>query len=94
MCFVLRRSTPEQGYCSHSAPKGLCNATFWLNYFSSARSPIFYGLFYPWFQKAMKVIMNCKMRRRRRRRTCKTMKIDCSTMTSFSKLQSIGFYQS
>lgn len=46
----------------------------WFAYSNSAINPLICSFFYPWFQKAMKVIVSCKM-----------MKHDCSTMNLFSE---------
>lgn len=67
--------------------------SIWFIHSNSVRIPLHVCLVFssPWFQKAMKVIMNYKMKRRR---CCKMMKINCSTMTSFSKWKPIRLYQS
>ncbi|XP_073191296.1 trace amine-associated receptor 7a-like [Lepidochelys kempii] len=44
----------------------------WFTYSSSAINPLIYSVFYPWFRKAMKVILSCKM-----------LRLDCSTMNLF-----------
>ncbi|XP_074844858.1 trace amine-associated receptor 7a-like [Carettochelys insculpta] len=44
----------------------------WLTYSNSAMNPLIYSLFYPWFRKAMKVIVSCKI-----------LRLDCSTMNLF-----------
>ncbi|XP_077667873.1 trace amine-associated receptor 7a-like [Eretmochelys imbricata] len=45
----------------------------WFTYSNSAVNPLIYSVFYPWFRKAMKVIVSCKM-----------LRLDCSTMNLFS----------
>ncbi|XP_034622885.1 trace amine-associated receptor 7a-like [Trachemys scripta elegans] len=44
----------------------------WFTYSNSAINPLIYSVFYPWFRKAMKVIV-----------TCKVLRLDCSTMNLF-----------
>ncbi|XP_065257314.1 trace amine-associated receptor 7a-like [Emys orbicularis] len=44
----------------------------WFTYSNSAINPLIYSVFYPWFRKAMKVIVSCKM-----------LQLDCSTMNLF-----------
>uniref|UniRef100_A0A8C0G842 G-protein coupled receptors family 1 profile domain-containing protein n=1 Tax=Chelonoidis abingdonii TaxID=106734 RepID=A0A8C0G842_CHEAB len=46
----------------------------WFAYSSSAINPLIYSLFYPWFRKAMKMIVSCKI-----------LRLDCSTMSLFSE---------
>ncbi|XP_039386709.1 trace amine-associated receptor 9-like [Mauremys reevesii] len=46
----------------------------WFTYSNSAINPLIYSLFYPWFRKAMKVIVSCKI-----------LCLDCSTMSLFSE---------
>ncbi|XP_075779280.1 trace amine-associated receptor 7a-like [Pelodiscus sinensis] len=44
----------------------------WFTYSNSAINPLIYSLFYPWFRKAIKVIVSCKI-----------LWLDCSTMNLF-----------
>ncbi|XP_006034303.1 trace amine-associated receptor 9-like [Alligator sinensis] len=46
----------------------------WLTYANSAMNPLIYSLFYPWFRKAVKVIVSCRILRQ-----------DCSTMNLLQK---------
>ncbi|XP_035276509.1 trace amine-associated receptor 13c-like [Anguilla anguilla] len=39
----------------------LSDAFVWLGYFNSGLNPIIYGLFYPWFQKTLKLIITFKI---------------------------------
>uniref|UniRef100_A0A8C3RYL3 G-protein coupled receptors family 1 profile domain-containing protein n=1 Tax=Chelydra serpentina TaxID=8475 RepID=A0A8C3RYL3_CHESE len=53
-------------------PPLLFDIMVWFTYSNSAINPLIYSLFYPWFRKAMKVILSCKM-----------LRLDCSTMNLF-----------
>ncbi|XP_007426000.2 trace amine-associated receptor 4-like [Python bivittatus] len=52
--FVLTITDP---YIDFTTPEDLYNAFLWLGYFNSTCNPIIYGLFYPWFRKAFRMIM-------------------------------------
>nr|XP_033795574.1 trace amine-associated receptor 4-like [Geotrypetes seraphini] len=49
--FILTITDP---FINFSTPEDLYNAFLWLGYFNSTFNPIIYGLFYPWFRKALK----------------------------------------
>ncbi|XP_026505381.1 trace amine-associated receptor 7a-like [Terrapene carolina triunguis] len=53
-------------------PPLLFDIMVWFTYSNSAINPLIYSLFYPWFRKAMKVIVSFKM-----------LRLDCSTMNLF-----------
>ncbi|XP_032626172.1 trace amine-associated receptor 7d-like, partial [Chelonoidis abingdonii] len=55
-------------------PPLLFDIVVWFTYSNSAINPLIYSLFYPWFRKAMKVIVSCKM-----------LRLDCSTMNLFTE---------
>ncbi|XP_032643380.1 trace amine-associated receptor 7a-like [Chelonoidis abingdonii] len=55
-------------------PPLLFDIVVWFTYSNSAINPLIYSLFYPWFRKAMKVIVSCKM-----------LQLDCSTMNLFTE---------
>ncbi|XP_001380551.1 trace amine-associated receptor 4-like [Monodelphis domestica] len=52
--FVLTITDP---YINFTTPEDLYNAFLWLGYFNSTFNPIIYGMFYPWFRKAFKMIV-------------------------------------
>ncbi|XP_053879867.1 trace amine-associated receptor 7a-like [Malaclemys terrapin pileata] len=54
-------------------PPLLFDIMVWFTYSNSAINPLIYSLFYPWFRKAMKVIVSFKM-----------LRLDCSTMNLFT----------
>ncbi|XP_050805782.1 trace amine-associated receptor 7a-like [Gopherus flavomarginatus] len=55
-------------------PPLLFDIMVWFTYSNSAINPLIYSVFYPWFRKAMKVIVSCKM-----------LRLDCSTMNLFTE---------
>ncbi|XP_051849430.1 trace amine-associated receptor 4-like [Antechinus flavipes] len=52
--FVLTITDP---FINFTTPEDLYNAFLWLGYFNSTFNPIIYGMFYPWFRKAFKMIV-------------------------------------
>ncbi|XP_064197268.1 trace amine-associated receptor 13c-like [Anguilla rostrata] len=57
-CFVNSLIDP---YTTFSANHVVSDAFVWLGYFNSTLNPIIYGLFYPWFQKTLKLIITFKI---------------------------------
>ncbi|XP_032752260.1 trace amine-associated receptor 4 [Rattus rattus] len=52
--FVLTITDPFIGF---TTPEDLYNVFLWLGYFNSTFNPIIYGMFYPWFRKALRMIV-------------------------------------
>uniref|UniRef100_A0A3B3SI39 Trace amine-associated receptor 13c-like n=1 Tax=Paramormyrops kingsleyae TaxID=1676925 RepID=A0A3B3SI39_9TELE len=48
-------------YIDFVTPPVLYEVFFWLGYFNSTLNPIIYGLFYPWFQSSLKLIISLKI---------------------------------
>ncbi|XP_023679852.2 trace amine-associated receptor 13c-like [Paramormyrops kingsleyae] len=48
-------------YIDFATPPVLYEVFVWLGYFNSTLNPIIYGLFYPWFQKSLKLIISLKI---------------------------------
>ncbi|XP_036759547.2 trace amine-associated receptor 4-like [Manis pentadactyla] len=52
--FVLTITDP---FINFTAPEDLYNVFLWLGYFNSTFNPIIYSMFYPWFRKALRMII-------------------------------------
>ncbi|XP_004630377.1 trace amine-associated receptor 4-like [Octodon degus] len=52
--FVLTIVDP---FIDFTTPEDLYNVFLWLGYFNSTFNPIIYGLFYPWFRKALRMLV-------------------------------------
>uniref|UniRef100_A0A8C5K024 Trace amine-associated receptor 4 n=1 Tax=Jaculus jaculus TaxID=51337 RepID=A0A8C5K024_JACJA len=52
--FVLTITDPFIGF---TTPEDLYDVFLWLGYFNSTFNPIIYGMFYPWFRKALRLIV-------------------------------------
>lgn len=53
--FILTVIDP---FISFTTPEDLYNVFLWLGYFNSTFNPIIYGMFYPWFRKALRMIVS------------------------------------
>ncbi|KAG3290269.1 trace amine-associated receptor 4 [Ictidomys tridecemlineatus] len=52
--FLLTITDP---FINFTTPEDLYNVFLWLGYFNSTFNPIIYGMFYPWFRKALRMIV-------------------------------------
>ncbi|XP_066569705.1 trace amine-associated receptor 4-like [Amia ocellicauda] len=48
-------------FINFSTPPILFDALVWFGYFNSTCNPIIYGLFYPWFQRTLRIIISGKI---------------------------------
>lgn len=52
--FLLTITDP---FINFTTPEDVYNIFLWLGYFNSTFNPIIYGMFYPWFRKALRMIV-------------------------------------
>ncbi|XP_008056790.1 trace amine-associated receptor 4-like [Carlito syrichta] len=52
--FILTIIDP---FINFATPEDLYNLFLWLGYFNSTFNPIIYGMFYPWFRRALRTIV-------------------------------------
>ncbi|XP_043921531.1 trace amine-associated receptor 9-like [Protopterus annectens] len=50
-------------FCNYITPSHVFDALLWITYFKSALNPLIYSFFYPWFRKALGLILTCKIAR-------------------------------